>query len=81
VESILKLLHDFDCANLAKSREKLTHFLDASSTLIIHANEDVLAIKINYTREFWFANGKEVAKTITHAKLNQVSFSKMSLVF
>jgi hypothetical protein len=26
VESILKLLHDFDCADLAKFREKLPHF-------------------------------------------------------
>jgi hypothetical protein len=46
VESILKLLHDFDCADLAKFREKLTHFPDASSTSIIRENEDVLAIKI-----------------------------------
>jgi hypothetical protein len=81
VESILKLLHDFDCADLVKFREKLTHFPDASNTSIIHANEDVLAIKIKYTREFWFASGKEVAKTIAHAKLDQVSFSKTSLVF
>jgi hypothetical protein len=26
VESILKLLHDFECADLSKFREKLTHF-------------------------------------------------------
>jgi hypothetical protein len=32
VESILKLLHDFDCADLVKFREKLSHFLDALST-------------------------------------------------
>jgi hypothetical protein len=81
VESILKLLRDFDCADLAKFREKLTHFPDASSTSIIRANEDVLAIKIKYTREFWFTSGKEVAKTIAHAKLDQVSFSKTPLVF
>jgi hypothetical protein len=29
VESILKLLHDFDCADLVKFREKLPQFLDA----------------------------------------------------
>jgi Rad3-related DNA helicase len=52
VESIMKLLHDFDCADLAKFREKLTHFPDASSTSIIHANEDVLSIKIKFAREF-----------------------------
>jgi hypothetical protein len=81
VESILKLLHDFDCADLTKFREKLTHFPDASSTLIIRANEDVLAIKIKFAKEIWFASGKEVAKKITRAKLNQVSFSKTSLFF
>jgi hypothetical protein len=80
MESILKLLDDFDCADLAKFREKLTHFPDASSTSIIRANEDVLAIKVKYAREFWFTSGKEVAKNITRAKLDQVSFSKMSLV-
>jgi Rad3-related DNA helicase len=81
VESILKLLHDFECADLAKFREKHTHFPDASSTSIIRANEDVLAIKIMYAREFWFASGNEVANTTARAKLDQVSFSKTSLVF
>jgi hypothetical protein len=52
VESILKLLHDFDCADLAKFREKLTHFPDASGTSIIRANEDVLSIKIKFAKEF-----------------------------
>jgi hypothetical protein len=32
VESILKLLHDFDCVDLVKFREKLPQFPDASST-------------------------------------------------
>jgi hypothetical protein len=64
VERILKLLHDFDCVDLAKFREKLTHFTDASSTSIIRTNEDVLPIKIKFAKEFWFASGKEVAKTI-----------------
>jgi hypothetical protein len=32
VESILNLLHDFDCADLAKFREKLPQFPDALST-------------------------------------------------
>jgi Rad3-related DNA helicase len=81
VESILKLLHVFDCADLVKFREKLTHFPDASSTSIIRTNEDVLAIKIKFTKEFWFASGKEVAKTIARVKLDQVNFSKASLVF
>jgi hypothetical protein len=81
VESILKLLHDFDCADLAKFHEKLTHFSNASSTLIIRANEDVLAIKIKYVRELWFASRKEVAKKIARAKLDRVSFWRTSLAF
>jgi hypothetical protein len=66
---------------LAKFLQKLMHFPDASSTSIIRANEDVLAIKIKYARELWFASGMEVAKTIARAKVDQVSFSKTSLVF
>jgi hypothetical protein len=72
MESILKLLHDFDCADLTKFREKLTHFPDASSTSISCANKDVLAIKIKFVTEFWFASGKEVAKKIAHAKLTRL---------
>jgi uncharacterized phage infection (PIP) family protein YhgE len=45
VESILKILHDFDCANLEKFREKISQFPSATSTSIIQANEDVQAIK------------------------------------
>jgi hypothetical protein len=41
VESILKLLHDFDCADLAKFRKKISQFPGAMSTLIIRSNEDV----------------------------------------
>jgi hypothetical protein len=62
--SDLKLLHDFNCADLAKFREKLTHFPDASSTSTIRVNEDVLAIKIKFAKEFWFASGKEVVKKL-----------------
>jgi hypothetical protein len=72
VVSILKLLHDFDCADLEKFREKLPQFLDASSTSRLRPNEDVLAIKAKFTREFWFASGKETAKSIARAKLEQV---------
>jgi hypothetical protein len=57
------------------------HFPDASSTSIIRVNEDVSAIKLKFTREFWFTSEKEVAKKITHAKLDQVGFLEMSLVF
>jgi hypothetical protein len=81
VESILKLLHDFDCVDLVRFCEKLSQFPDASSTSRLWPNEDVLAIKAKFAREFWFANGKEVVKNIARAKLDQVSFSKMLLNF
>jgi hypothetical protein len=74
-------LHDFDCADLVKFREKLSQFPDASSTSRIFPNEDVLAIKAKFAREFWFTGGKEVAKNIARAKLDKVSFSKTLLVF
>jgi hypothetical protein len=73
VESILKLLHDFDCVDLVKFREKLPQFPDASSTSRLRPNEDVLAIKAKSAREFWLASGKETAKSIAHAKLEQVN--------
>jgi Rad3-related DNA helicase len=72
VESILKLLHDFDCADLVKFREKLTQFPDASSTSRLRPNEDVLAIKAKFVREFWLTSGREVVKNIARAK--QVDF-------
>jgi hypothetical protein len=74
VESILKLLHDFDCADLVKFREKLPQFLDASSTSRLRPNEDVLAIKTKFAREFWFTSGREVVKDVARAKLTQVVF-------
>jgi hypothetical protein len=80
VESILKLLHDFDCADLAKFREKLPQFSDASSTLRLRPNEDVLGIKAKFAREFWLTSGREVAKSIARAKLDQVDFRKTLLV-
>jgi hypothetical protein len=72
VKSILKLLHDFDCADLVKFREKLPQFPDASSTSRLRPNEDVLAIKAKFAREFWLTSGREVVKNITRAKLDQV---------
>jgi DNA repair exonuclease SbcCD ATPase subunit len=81
VESILKLLHDFDCADLAKFLEKLSQFPDASSTLRLRLNEDVVAIKAKFAREFWLTSGKEVAKNIARAKLDQVSFLENIVYF
>jgi hypothetical protein len=74
VESILKLLHDFNCADLATFREKLSQFPDALSTSRIRPNEDVQAIRSRFAREFWLASGKEAVKSIARAKLAQVSF-------
>jgi hypothetical protein len=70
----LKLLHDFDCADLVKFHEKLSQFPDASSTLRLRPNEDVLAIKAKFAREFWLTSGREVVKNIARAKLDQVCF-------
>jgi hypothetical protein len=81
VESILKLLHDFDCADLVRFREKLSQFHDASRTSRLHPNEDVLAIKAKFAREFWFASGKEVVKNIARTKLDQVVFFENAVGF
>jgi hypothetical protein len=81
VESILKLLHDFDCADLVKFREKLPQFTYASSTSRIRPNEDALAIKAKFTREFWVSSRKEAVKNIARAKLEQVDLWKTLLFF
>jgi hypothetical protein len=70
----LKLLHDFDCADLVKFHEKLLQFPDTSSTSRLRPNEDVQAIKAKSAREFWLASGKEAVKSIARAKLGQVGF-------
>jgi hypothetical protein len=74
MESILKILHDFDCVDLEKFRDKISQFPSATSTSIIRANEDVQAIKNKFAREFWFASGKETVKLIARAKLAEVNF-------
>jgi hypothetical protein len=79
VKSILKLLHDFDCADLTKFREKLSQFPGTLSTSIIRANEDVQFIKSKFAWEFWLASGKEAVKIIARAKLAQVNFRMILL--
>jgi hypothetical protein len=74
IESILKLLHDFDCADLMKFREKLFAISRRFKNFETSSHEDVLAIKAKFTREFWLTSGKEVAKNIARAKLDQVTF-------
>jgi hypothetical protein len=72
IESILKLLHDFDCADLVKFREKLPQFPDATSTSRLRPNKDIIAIRAKFAREFWIASGKEAVKKIARAKLDHV---------
>jgi small-conductance mechanosensitive channel len=79
IESILKLLHDFACVDLARFREKVSQFPGAMSTSIIRPNEDVQVIKSKFAREFWLASGKEAVKTIARAKLGQVNFCTILL--
>jgi hypothetical protein len=81
VESILKLLHDFDCVDLVKFREKLPQFPDALSTSRLRPNGDVQAIRSKFAREFWLASGKEAAKSIARAKLAQVDFRTILFTF
>jgi hypothetical protein len=78
VESILKILHDFDCADLAKFRDKISQFPSATSTSIIRANADVQAINNKFAREFWLTSGKEIVKVIARAKLAEVNFRTIS---
>jgi type IV secretory pathway VirJ component len=72
VESILKILHDYDCVELEKFRANLSQFPSATSTAILRANSDIQAIKIKFAREFWLTSGKDVVKTIAQAKLADV---------
>jgi hypothetical protein len=48
VESILKLLHDFDYADLLKFHKALTCFPDAGSSSRIRPNEDVQILKARF---------------------------------
>jgi hypothetical protein len=80
VESILKILHDYDCADLEKFLGKISQFPIATSIAILRANTDVQAIKIKFAREFWLTSGKETVKAIARGKLAEVvscSFSRL----
>jgi hypothetical protein len=63
-----------------KFREKLPQFHNASSTSRLRPNEDVLAIKEKFAREFWLASGRETSKSIARPKLEQVDFWKALLI-
>jgi hypothetical protein len=78
VESILKILHDYDCADLEKFCGKISQFPSATSTAILRANADVQAIKNKFAKEFWLTSGKETVKAIARAKLAEVVFCSIS---
>jgi hypothetical protein len=78
VESILKILHDCDCTDLEKFRDKISRFPSVTSTSILRANADVQAIKNKFAREFWLTSGKETVKVIARAKLAEVNFCTIS---
>jgi hypothetical protein len=73
----LKLLHDFDCADLVKFREKLPQFPDAMRTSRLLPNEDVQAIKAKFAREFWLASGKEAVKSICDNPPRKISYYRL----
>jgi hypothetical protein len=72
VESILKLLHDFDWVDLVKFREKLSQFPDAASTSRLRPNEDILAIETKFAREFWLISGKKLPRTLLVLSFNRL---------
>jgi Zn-dependent M32 family carboxypeptidase len=64
VESILKILHDYDCADLAKFRDTISQFPSATSTSIIRPSADVQAIKNKFAREFWLTTGRRSSRSL-----------------
>jgi type IV secretory pathway VirJ component len=77
VESISKILHDYDCVDLAKFRANLSRFPSVTSDAILRANSDVQAIKTKFAKEFWLVGGQDIVKTIAQAKLAEVvSFAR-----
>jgi hypothetical protein len=77
VESILKVLHDYDCVDLAKFRANLSQFPSVTSDAILRANPDIVAIKVKFAKEFWMVGGADIVKTIVQAKLAEVvSFAR-----
>jgi hypothetical protein len=79
VESILKVLHDYDCVDLAKFRANLSQFPSVTSDTILQDNPDIVAIKLKFAKEFWLVGGADIAKTVARAKLDEViSFCSIS---
>jgi hypothetical protein len=76
--TILKILHDYDCADLEKFRGKISQFPSATSTAILRANADVQAIMNKFAKEFWLTSGKETVKAIARVKLAEVVFCSIS---
>jgi type IV secretory pathway VirJ component len=79
VESILKVLHDYGCVDLAKFRANLSQFPSVTSDTILQENLDIVAIKLKFAKEFWMVGGADMAKIVGRAKLDEViSFCSIS---
>jgi type IV secretory pathway VirJ component len=79
VESILKVLDDYGCVDLAKFRANLSQFPGVTSDTILQENPDIVAIKLKFAKEFWMVGGADMAKTVARAKLDEViSFCSIS---
>jgi hypothetical protein len=72
VESLRKLLSDVDCDDLPKFRRGLSRFPDAAGTSAIQDDENILALKKKFMKEFWIDSGQEFAKKIARDKLEEV---------
>jgi hypothetical protein len=81
MESLLKLLENYDCIDFEKFKNALHKFPDAGSTSLIRSHKDVQAVKIKFVKEFWVTSGKEFAKKVAHEKLEEVTISLNSKPF
>jgi hypothetical protein len=77
MESLLKILNDFDCVDLLKFLRTLSRFPNAASTSTIQANKDVRTLKIKFANEFWVATGKDFVRKLARKKLEEVSACRL----
>jgi hypothetical protein len=73
MESLLKLLENYDSIDSEKFKNALQKFPDAGNTSLIRSHKDVRALKIKFMKEFRVASGKEFAKKVAREKLEEVS--------
>jgi hypothetical protein len=77
IESLLKVLNDFDCVDLPKFCGAPSRFSNAASTSTIRADEDVRALKIKFAKEFWVATGKDFMRKLAREKHEEVSACRL----